>query len=50
MPSVLVEVGFLTNYEEAVLLTDKNYLSKLGLGIYNGLVDFINHFETGRGY
>ncbi len=50
MPSVLVEVGFLTNYEEAVLLTDKNYLSKLGLGIYNGLVEFINHFETGRGY
>lgn len=50
MPSVLVEVGFLTNKKEAELLNSQNYLSKVANGIYNGLVDFIVHFEKSRGY
>lgn len=49
MPSVLIEVGFLTNKEEAKLLNDKNYLCKVANGIYNGLTDFITHFENERG-
>lgn len=50
MPSVLIEVGFLTNYEEARLLADAAYLRKLASGIYNGTVSFISHFERSRGF
>lgn len=50
MPSVLVELGFLTNEKEAVLLADEGYLQKLGLGIYNGLLAFVTHFERSRGF
>lgn len=50
MPSVLVELGFLTNENEAVLLADEGYLQKLGLGIYNGLSAFVTHFERSRGF
>ncbi len=50
MPSVLVETGFLTNEEEARLLSDDSYLQKLSLGIYNGLQSFITHFEMTGGF
>ncbi len=50
MPSVLVELGFVSNKEEALLLNDPNYLDKLTLGIYNGLTAFVTHFEKSRGF
>ncbi len=50
MPSVLVETGFLSNEQEAALLSDDGYLKKLSLGIYNGLGAFITHFERSRGF
>jgi N-acetylmuramoyl-L-alanine amidase len=50
MPSVLVEVGFVTNEAEARLLADKEHLRKLGDGIYNGIVEFINYFEHRKGF
>jgi N-acetylmuramoyl-L-alanine amidase len=50
MPSILVELGFLTNRDEAVLLCDDNYLKKASLGIYNGLTAFVTHFERSRGF
>ncbi len=50
MPSVLIELGFVTNQEEAVLLSSAPYLKKLSKGIYNGIVDFINDYERTRGY
>ena len=50
MPSVLVELGFLTNLEEAKNLSDSSYLQKASLGIFNGLSDFITHFERSRGF
>lgn len=50
MPSVLIETGFLTNPNEAVLLTDDKYLQKISFGIYNGLEAFITHFERSRGF
>ncbi len=50
MPSVLVELGFVTNYPDAVLLNDKTYLRKMAIGIYNGLGTFITHFEQSRGF
>ena len=45
MPSVLLELGFITNEAEAVLLNDPSYLKKLSEGIYNGVNDFIAGFE-----
>ena len=50
MPSVLIELGFLTNYEEACCLNDKAYLQKAALGIYNGISAFVTHFELSRGF
>jgi len=50
MPSVLVEMGFVSNKAEATNLLDDGYLRKISLGIYNGLVAFVNHFETSRGF
>lgn len=45
MPSVLVEVGFVTNREEALRLADAHYLQNLAHGIYTGIVHFIAGFE-----
>ena len=50
MPAVLVELGFLTNQKEGLLLKDESYLQKLSLGIYNGLSAFVTHFERSRGF
>ncbi len=50
MPSVLVELGFISNAEEAALLYDKDYLNKLVVGIYNGTTAFVTHFEESRGF
>ncbi|MDC7126689.1 MAG: N-acetylmuramoyl-L-alanine amidase [Spirochaetales bacterium] len=50
MPSVLIEVGFVTAPDEAVLLSSTSYLKKLSNGIYNGIVEFVNEYETARGY
>ena len=49
MPSVLVEVGFITNEAEARLLAEEAYLQKLGDGIYNGIVSFVDYFENRKG-
>jgi len=50
MPSVLVELGFISNHDEAVLLSSDDYLQKCVTGIYNGLNVFISHFEGSRGF
>ncbi len=49
MPSVLVEVGFVTNETEARRLSDPGHLRRLGDGIYNGIVSFVDYFERRRG-
>lgn len=50
MPSVLVEVGFVTNEKEALNLNSEPYLQKVALGIYNGISAFVTHFERSRGF
>ncbi|MCI1208007.1 MAG: N-acetylmuramoyl-L-alanine amidase [Treponema sp.] len=50
MPSVLVEMGFLSNYKEACLLNDDAYLQKISQGLYNGITAFVTHFERSRGF
>ena len=46
MPSVLIEVGFVSNKEEASLLDSEDYLKKLTDGIYNGIDNFIENIEN----
>ncbi len=50
MPSVLIELGFVSNEKEAKLLNSDAYLKKASLGIYNGIAAFITHFERSRGF
>lgn len=45
MPSILVELGFVSNPDEFLLLRTPTYLHKLGEGIYNGLTSFITDYE-----
>ena len=49
MPSVLVELGFVSNREEALLLNDEAYLKKLSDALYKGISDFIVFFERSGG-
>lgn len=41
----LVEVGFLSNREESLLLREIGYQSKIAYFIYTGILDYL-HFET----
>ncbi|MDR0389129.1 MAG: N-acetylmuramoyl-L-alanine amidase [Spirochaetaceae bacterium] len=50
MPSVLVELGFVTNAEDAALLSSDAYLKKLSDALYKGIVDFIALFERSGGF
>jgi N-acetylmuramoyl-L-alanine amidase len=49
MPSVLVEMGYITNLDEAKLLATEDYLREIAEGIYTGIVDFIGYFEGMKG-
>lgn len=40
--AVIVECGFLSNYEEAANLIDKNYQQKLAWAIHLGILQYIN--------
>jgi len=46
MPSVLVEIGFVTNKQEAFKMSNADHLKKITDGIYNGVHGFIEHFEN----
>lgn len=50
MPSVLVEIGFITNPEDAALLADETYLRKLSEAIYSGVRNFVTKFERTGGF
>ena len=45
MPSILVEVSFISNPLENRRLRDYNYLKRISLGIAKGIVDYINKSE-----
>jgi len=50
MPSILIELGYVTNREEATMLADQAYLQKLVLGIYTGIRSFVANFESTKGF
>jgi N-acetylmuramoyl-L-alanine amidase len=45
MPSILIELGFVSNKEEALRLTTDAYLQKLTSAVYNGVCTFVDMFE-----
>ena len=50
MPSVLVELGFVTNETDAALMAGDAYLKKLSDALYKGISDFIAFFERSGGF
>lgn len=42
MPSILIEMGFVTNNQEAALLKSDAYRDKIAIGIYDGIVHYFN--------
>ena len=45
MPAVLVELGFVSNRQDTLLMTSEDGLQKLTSSVYNGIVNFIGIFE-----
>ena len=43
IPAVIVECGFLSNYEEEKLLNDTDYQEKLAWAIYCGILDYFEN-------
>jgi N-acetylmuramoyl-L-alanine amidase len=50
MPSVLVELGFVTNEADALLMADESYLKKVSEALYKGIIDFVSTFERSGGF
>jgi N-acetylmuramoyl-L-alanine amidase len=50
MPSVLVEIGFLSNEKEAALLLNSAHQQKTAQGIADGIDTFVRNFELSRGF
>lgn len=46
MPSILIELGFITNSDEFNLLRTADYLKNLADGIYNGIVSYIDENDA----
>ena len=50
MPAVLVELGFVTNKEDALLMTNDVHLNKMIEAVYKGITDFVSDFEQSGGF
>jgi N-acetylmuramoyl-L-alanine amidase len=50
MPAVLVEMGFLSNEQEALYLINDSNQNKIAAGIASGIDTFVRNFELSRGF
>jgi N-acetylmuramoyl-L-alanine amidase len=50
MPSVLVELGFVTNEEDAKLMLNGETQKKFADAIFKGITDFVERFEKSGGF
>jgi len=50
MPAVLVELGFVSNPQDALLMTSEEGLRKLTDALYKGIIDFVSVFERSGGF
>ncbi|MCL2400589.1 MAG: N-acetylmuramoyl-L-alanine amidase [Defluviitaleaceae bacterium] len=49
MPAVIVECGFLTNYNDRSKLTQADYQERMAWGIYLGIVQYFDELDTTDG-
>jgi len=45
MPAVLVELGFISNKQDSIIMTSEEGLRKLTDSVYNGIINFVGIFE-----
>ncbi|GHV24860.1 N-acetylmuramoyl-L-alanine amidase [Spirochaetia bacterium] len=50
MPAVLVELGFVTNQADALLMTSETHLPKFSQALYKGITAFVDKFEDSGGF
>jgi len=50
MPSVLVELGFVSNQTDALLMDNDAHLKNLSDALYKGIADFVTFFERSGGF
>jgi N-acetylmuramoyl-L-alanine amidase len=50
MPSVLIELGFVSNEKDAVLMTNNVGQEQFADAIYKGIVEFVERFEKSGGF
>jgi len=50
MPAVLVEIGFVTNRDEALRMLKQEYQKRLIRGIADGIEDFVTDFRQTKGF
>ena len=50
MPSVLVEVGFISNAQEAMLLRDPSYRENIAKSIACGIINYKDEYEAAEGF
>jgi N-acetylmuramoyl-L-alanine amidase len=50
MPAVLVELAFVSNEADAIIMTDDTLLRKLTDAIYKGITDYVSIFEGSGGF
>lgn len=50
VPSVLVEVGYISNPEEVKLLSSPSYISEVSKSLARGILDFIDEYNQTKGF
>jgi len=50
MPAVLVELGFVSNKDDALLMTTDAHLRKMVEALYKGITEFVGDFERSGGF
>lgn len=50
VPSVLAEIGFMSNPEEGKKLMDRVYQKKIASGLSEGILNFIENYNKSRGF
>ena len=50
MPAVLVELPFVSNKDDALMMTNEAHLRKMVEALYKGIADFIDEFERSGGF